>query len=208
MCIRIKFKSMFVISCHRSTGQSDKILLVRFTYSIRVAKLVILWYSEWLLISCFGQCINFTIMIVLKLIRAYLHAVGELIDDIFTTLLLFGSGKHHMVSVQYHYHLMHMFLGLGGIDKKQIPPDDPVQVKGEVTATQLAQGNGIVHLLHQTVHHPQGILHAATDKWVNLGGTCAATNTPKKGIIDKLHCFTSLTIILLWYQLCSRKTWS
>ena len=94
----------------------------------------------------------------------YLHAIGELIDDVLGTLLPSRSSKHHMASVKHHHHLMDMLLGLGGIDKEQIPPDDAIQVKGEITATQMAQGNRAVHLLHQTVHHPQGILQRLINK--------------------------------------------
>ena len=50
--------------------------------------------------------------------HTYLHAIGELIDDILGALLPFGSGKHHVASVKHHHHLMDMLLGLGGIDKE------------------------------------------------------------------------------------------
>lgn len=89
----------------------------------------------------------------------YLHAVGELIDNALTALPLLGSGKHHVVSMQYHHHLVDMLLGLSGVDKEQVPPNHSIQIEGYITAAQLSQSNGVVDLLHQTVHHPQGILY-------------------------------------------------
>lgn len=59
----------------------------------------------------------------------YLHAVGELVDDDIIGFLLFWSGKHNMVSMEEDHHLLDVFLGLSGVDKEQVPPDDAVQAQ-------------------------------------------------------------------------------
>ena len=101
----------------------------------------------------------YTIQTLFKVnIRGYLHAVGELVDDVPISLASFWPGKHDVASMQYHHHLVDVLLGLGGVDKEQVSPEHTLEVEGKVTATQLAQGNGVVHLLHQAVHHLQGIL--------------------------------------------------
>ena len=91
---------------------------------------------------------------------ANLHAVGELIDDDITALLAFRSGKDYVVSVKQDHHLPGVFLGLSGVDKEQVSSDDTLQIQREVAALQLAQGNGVVHLVEQIVHHFEGILGA------------------------------------------------
>ena len=52
-----------------------------------------------------------------------------------------------MVFVKQDHHLPSMFLGLSGVDKEQVSSYDTLQLQGDVTAFQLAQGNGVVHLV-------------------------------------------------------------
>ena len=93
-----------------------------------------------------------------KLAQAYLHFVGEFVDNSIAAFPLFWASENDVVFVHKDHHLVDVFLGLCVVDKEEVSSDDAIQVEWKVTAVQLTKGDRVVNLLHHKVQDTQGVL--------------------------------------------------